>query len=156
MTPFVGRCSSDRQRQELSLELPHHRRLEYGERLASQVRADWLPVIEREQKTQVGQVRLEQRQAPKVVSAVPRDNAQPRVEEAVGLLEEAAVVDGHRLHRFGRLVLERPRVRPVQHKGERASSEEVAVNLQFGERIAKLADGRVGRVVDEHFFRSCL
>ena len=97
------------------------RRLEHRQRLLSKVRADGVAVIEREQEAQVRQVRFEQREASKIVRAVPRDDAQPRVEEVVGLLEEAAVVDRHRLHRLSGLVLERARIRPVQHE-RRASS----------------------------------
>ena len=120
------------------------------------MRADGFPVIEREQEAQVGEVRLEQRQPPKVVGAVPGNDAQPRVEQVVGLLEEAAVVNGHRLHRLGRLVLECPRVRAVQHECEGATPEEVAVDLELRERIAELADGRVRGVVDEHLLGSRL
>ena len=57
---------------------------------------------------------------------------------------------GHRLHRLGRLVLNRSRVGPVQDERQRAVAEEVAVDLQFRQRVAELADGRVRRVVDEH------
>ena len=97
------------------------RRLEDGQGLLSKVRAHGVAVIEREQEAQVREVRFEQREAPKVVRAVSRDDAQPGVEQVVGLLEEAAVVDGHGLHRLGGLVLQRARVRAVQHE-RRASS----------------------------------
>ena len=83
------------------------RRLEDGERLASQMGAHRVAVIQREQEAQVGEIRLEQRQPPEVVRAVARDDREPRVEQVVGLFEEAAVVDGHGLHRLGGLVLNR-------------------------------------------------
>ena len=81
-----------------------------------EVRTDRIAVIEREQEAQVRDIRFEQREPPQVVRAVARHDAQPGVQQVVGLLEEAAVVDGHRLHRLGRLVLQRTGVGAVQHE----------------------------------------
>ena len=126
------------------------RRLEDRQRFLSKVRADGVAVIEREQEAQVREVRLEQREPPKVVRAVARDDAQPGVQQVVGLLEEAAVVDGHRLHRLGGLLLQRARIRAVQHERQRAPPEEVAVDLELRQRVAELADRRARGVVDQH------
>ena len=59
-------------------------------------------------------------------------------------------MDGHGLHGLGRLVLNRSPVGPVQDERQRAVAEEVAMNLQFRQRVAELADRRVRGVVDEH------
>ncbi len=126
------------------------RRLEYRQRLLSQVRAHGIAMVEREQEAQVSEVRFEQRQTSKIVCAVPRNDAQPGIEQVVGLFEEAAVVHCHRLHRLSGLVLQRAGVRPVQHEGERATTEEVTVDLHLSERVTKLTDSRTRGVVDEH------
>ena len=115
------------------------RRLEDRQRFLPEVRADGIAVIEREQEAQVGDVRFEQREASQVVRAVAGHDAQPGVQQVVGLLEEAAVVHGHRLHGFGRLVLQRARVGAVQHQRQRALAEEVAVDLQFGQARRRAA-----------------
>ena len=51
------------------------RRLERRQRLPAQMGTHRLAVIEREQKTQIGEIRLEQRQPPEVVRAVAWDDA---------------------------------------------------------------------------------
>ncbi len=76
---------------------------------------------------------LEDREPPQVVRTVAGNDGQPRVQQVVGLLEQAAVVDGHRLHRLGGLMLEGTRVHAVQHQGEGAVAEEVAVDFQLGQ-----------------------
>ena len=96
------------------------RRLEDGQRFLSKVRADGVAVIEREEETQVREVGFEHREASKIVRAVSRDDAQPGVEQVVGLLEEAAVVDGHGFHGLGGLMLQCSWVRAVQHECEGA------------------------------------
>ena len=114
------------------------RRLEDGQRLLPKVRAHGVAVIEREQEAQVREVRFEQREAPKVVRAVAGDDAQPGVQQVVGLLEETAVVNGHGLHGLGGLMLQRAGSVSVQHQRERALAEEVPVDLQLRQRVAEL------------------
>lgn len=115
------------------------RRLEHRKRLAPQMRADGGPLVPGEQETHVGQVRLEEREPTQVVRAVARDDGQPGVQQVVGLLEQAAVVDRHGLHGFRRLSLERAAVNAVKHEGQGRLSEVVAVDLHLGEGIAQLA-----------------
>ena len=102
----------------LNVEVERVRRLvgslEGGERLPSQVGTHRVAVIQREQKAQIGDIGLEQREPAEVVSAVAWDDGEPRVQQVVGLVEEAAVVHGHGLHGLGRLVLNRSPVGPVQ------------------------------------------
>src|SRR5262249_46145010 len=86
------------------------RGLEYGEGLPTKMTAGAFAGVEREQEAQIRGVRLEDREASEIVSGISRDDAQPGVEEVVRLLEQAPVVDRHRLLRFGRVVLERPRI----------------------------------------------
>ena len=129
------------------------RRLEHGQRLPPQMGAHRLAVIEREQEAQIGEIRFEQREPPEIVRAVAGDDGQPGVEQVVGLFEETPVVDGHRLHGLGRLVLNRSRVGPVQDERQRALAEEVAVHLQLRQRVTELPDRRVRRVVDQHLLR---
>src|SRR3954471_8038766 len=113
-------------------------------------------VIESEQKAQIGEIRLEQRQSSEVVGAVAWDDGKPRVEQVVRLVEEAPVMDGHGLHRFGRLVLNRSAISSVQDERQRAVPKEVALDLEFRQRVAELTDHRIRRVVDEHFLRTGL
>ena len=88
-------------------------RLEYGQCLSTQMGAHRLAVIEREQEAQIGEIRFEDGEPAEIVSTVARNNRQPGIQQVVGLFEEAPIVHGHRLHRFGRLVLNRFRVRSV-------------------------------------------
>ena len=67
---------------------------------------------------------------------------EPGVQQVVGLVEERPVVGGEHLHRLGGLVLEGAGVVAVQHERQRALAEEVAVDLQLGQRVAELAHGR--------------
>ena len=99
---------------------------------------DAWPGIEREEKAQVGVVRLEQRQPPEVVGAVAGHDAQPGVEQVVGLLDERAVVGRHHLDRFRRGALDDARVAVEQHQRQGTFAEEVAVDLQLGQRVAEL------------------
>src|SRR3954464_617057 len=55
------------------------RGFEHRERLAPKVTAGPLARVERKQKAEIGDVRLEQRQSPQIVSAVSGDDAQPGV-----------------------------------------------------------------------------
>ena len=124
--------------------------LEDGQRFPPEMRTDRIAVIEREQEAQVREIRFEECESSEIMCAVARNDAQPGVQQVVRLLEEATVVNGHRLHRLGRLVLERTGVGVVQHERERALTEEVAVDLQFRERIAELLHRGARRVVDQH------
>ena len=69
-------------------------RLEDGQRSRREDGADRLAVIEREQEAQIGDVRFEQREPAEVVGAVAGNDREPGVEQVVGLLEQAAIVDG--------------------------------------------------------------
>ena len=129
-------------------------RFKDGQRLSTQVRTDACSRIDREQEAQVGEVGLQQRQPAQIVGAVTGHDAEPRVQEVVGFLEQTAVVDRHRFHRFGGLVLQRALVRPVKHERQRTVSEEVTVDFQFRQRLADLSHGGVGGVVHEHVVRS--
>ena len=132
------------------------RRLEDRERFLAQVRTDPFALVAREQEAHVRKVRFEQRDPSQVVRAVPRHDAQPGIEQVVGLFEQTPVVHRHGLHRFGGLVLQDPRVLPVEGERQRAAAEEVAVDLQLRQRVAKLADGGVRRVVDQHLLGTSL
>ena len=90
-------------------------------------------MVEREQEAQVRQVRFEQRQPSKIVRAVAGDDAEPGIEQVVGLLEEAAVVHGQRLHRLGGLLLSARGSVAVQDQRQRALAEEVAVDFELRE-----------------------
>ena len=69
------------------------RRLEDRQRLSLEVCAHSFALIEREHEAQIRRIRFQQRQTAQVVSAVPRDDAQPGVQKVVGLVEHSAVVD---------------------------------------------------------------
>src|SRR5688572_8657629 len=101
------------------------RRFEDGQGFLSKVWAHGVAVIERKQETQIREIGFEDREAPKIVRAVSRDDAQPGVEQVVGLLEKAPVVDGHGFHGLGGLMLQRAWVRTVQNECEGAPPEEV-------------------------------
>ena len=89
------------------------RGLEYRECLAAKVAAGSLARVEREQEAHIRSVRLEDSESAQIVSAVPGHDAQPGVQQVVRLLEQAAVVDSHRLLGFGCVVLKRTRILPV-------------------------------------------
>src|ERR1700704_1067134 len=89
------------------------RGLEYRECLAAEVAAGTLARVEREQEAHVRSVRLQDSESAQIVSAIPGHDAQPGVQQVVRLLEQAAVVDGHRLLDFGCVVLKRTRILPV-------------------------------------------
>ena len=57
-------------------------------------------LIDAEQEAQVRGMRFEQRQPPQVVRAVARHDAQPGIQQVVGLVEERAVVGRKHLHRL--------------------------------------------------------
>src|ERR1700730_15828549 len=59
------------------------RRLKDGQRVLTEMGADPIALIEGEQKTKVRKVRLQHREPSRVVSAVPRHDAQPGVEQVV-------------------------------------------------------------------------
>ena len=116
--------------------------------------ANPLTAIEREEQTEISDIRFQQREPPQVMCAVPGHDAQPGIEEVVRFVEQAPIVHRHRLHGFGGLVLQRTTVFTMQHERQRAAAEEVSVDFEFGEGITELADGGAGRVVHEHLFRS--
>jgi hypothetical protein len=130
------------------------RRLEDGQRFLMEMRADSFALIEGEQKTEIGEVGLQQREPAQVVRVVARHNAQPGVEQVIGFLEHTAVVDRHHFHGFGRAVLKRSRVLAMQDECQGAHPEEMAVDFEFGQRFAQLVHGGAGRVVDEHVLGS--
>src|SRR3954453_8277709 len=132
------------------------RGLEYRECLSAKVAAGSLARVEREQEAHVRSVRLEDGESAQIVSAVPGHDAQPGVQQIVRLLEQAAVVDGHRLLDFGRVVLKRARIVPVYDDGQRGAAEEMPVHFELSQGITELSNGRACRVVYEHFFRPSL
>src|SRR6478609_5737414 len=89
--------------------------LEYSECLSAKVAAGSLAGVEREQEAHIRSVRLEDGESAQIVSAVPGHDAQPGVQQVVRLLEQAAVVDGHRLLDFSCVVLKRTRILPVYY-----------------------------------------
>ena len=115
--------------------------------------ANGLSGVQREQEAQIRQIRFEKREAPQVVGGVSRHDAQPRIEEVITLVEHAPVMSREHLHRLCRRGLERSRLRAVQDQRERTDSEEVAVHLEFGERVAQLPHGGPCGVVDQHLLR---
>src|SRR3954468_6742248 len=128
------------------------RGLEYGERLPLKVTAPSLARVEREQKAEIGDVRLEQGQSSQVVGAVSGDDAQPGVQEVVRFFEQNAVVDGNRLLCLGGLLLQGARIVAVQDERDGAIAEEVAVYLDLCQRISELLHRRTRRIVHEHLF----
>jgi hypothetical protein len=51
---------------------------------------------------------------------------------------------GHRLHRFGGLMLQSAGIGAVEHERERAAAEEMSVYFEFGQCVAELSDRRRG------------
>src|SRR5262249_37362235 len=121
--PAAGRTEDERVPHVLDVQIERIRRvvrgLEYRECLATEVAADALARVEREQKAQIRGIGLQNGESAQVVSAVSRDDAQPGVEKVVRLLEQTAVVHSHRLLGFGRLVLECTRIFAVHNHGQR-------------------------------------
>ncbi len=76
-------------------------RLEYRKRLAAQVRADRRALVESEEKAQIGDIRLQERQASQIARAVARYDTEPCIKQVVCFLEKATVVDCERLPRLG-------------------------------------------------------
>jgi hypothetical protein len=114
---------------------------EYGKRFAAKMRADTISRIVRKKKAQVRAIRFQERDAPHVVRSVSRDDAQPGVEQVVALLEEVPIVDRESLHHFGRLTLEHSVVLAIRDERERAQAKEVAVHLEFRQRVTELVNG---------------
>ena len=131
-------------------------RLEDGQRRLVQVRTDPFAGIRREQEAEIRQIGFQQRQATHVVRAVAGDDTEPGIEQVIALVEQHPVMDGKDLHRFRRLMVQRARIQIVQHERQRRVPKEVAVNLQLGQRVAQLMDGRVRGIVDEHLVGSTL
>ena len=116
------------------------RRLEDGQRLALEVGAHAFALIEREQEAQIRGIRFQQRQPPQVVRAVPRDDAQPGVQQVVGLLEDGAVVDGNAFLASAACCWRARASCAVQDQRQRTLPEEVPVDLRLGQRVAELPD----------------
>ena len=158
--PAAGRTQDERVPHVLDVQVERVRRVmrgfEYRECLAAKVAAGSLARVEREQEAQIRSVRLQDSEPAQIVSAVPGHDAQPGVQQVVRLLEQAAVVDSHRLLGFGCLVLKRPRILPVYDDGQRCAAEEMPVHFELGQSVAELSDGRACRIVDQHFFRPSL
>ena len=108
------------------------------------------PVCKREEKAQVGDVGVEERQAPQVVSRIAGHDREPGVQEVVTLLVECSVVPGKDFDALGDAPIEPARVAVVDDDRERARAEEVAVDLHLGQALPQLVDGGGGGVVDEH------
>ena len=130
------------------------RGLEDRQGVTAEMRADPFAAVQREQEAEVRGVGLEQRQAAQVVGAVAGHDAQPGVQQVVGLLEQAAVVHRDHLHRLGRLVLQLAAIVAVQDERQGTGAKEVAVDLELRQGIAQLPDRGARGIVDEHLLRS--
>jgi hypothetical protein len=128
------------------------RRLEDGQSLSLQMGIHRLTLINVEHEAQICRVGLEQRQAPEVVGAISRNDAQPGVQQVVGLIEDGAIMNGDCLGRFGGLLLEDSSFGTMQHQRQRAVTEEVAVDLGLRQRVTELPDRRARRIVNQHLF----
>ena len=118
---------------------------------ALQMRADRLALVEREQEAQVGEVRLEQRQSPQVVGAVARHDAQPGVQQVVGLLEQGCrrgPPSPSSPRRSGAAA--RARLSPWSTSVSEHCPKKWPFTSSLGQRVAELAHGGARRVVDEH------
>ena len=99
---------------------------------------------------------LEHREPAEVAGTVAWNDAQPGVQQVVGLVDEGAVVQAQRLGGLRRLMLDSPKVVAVQDERQRAVAEDVAVDFDVGQRVAELPDHGRRRLVDQHVFRARL
>ena len=94
----------------------------------------------REQERQIRAVRVEQRQAAKVVGAVPGHRGEPSVQEVVALLEHGPVVRRERFHAGRRRSDRAGAVAVDEHDGQRTRAKDMPVDVQLGERLPQLAE----------------
>ena len=131
------------------------RRLEDGQGFAPEVRADALAAVQREQEAEVRGVRLEQRQAAQVLGAVAGHDAQPGVQQVVGLLEQAAVVHGERPSSLRPPGAATPRPSsPCRTSVSEHVPKKWPLTSSLGQGIAQLPDRGARGIVDEHLLRS--
>ena len=139
----------------VDVQVPEIRRLMGGlkdrEILAAvEVRARPLAGVEREEEAEVGDVRVEERQPPQIVRAVAGKDRQPGVQEVVRFVVQGTVVRGKRLGALRHAPIEPLRVAVIEHHGQGALTEEVAMHFHFGQALPQLVDGCCRRIVDEH------
>ena len=131
LLPLPGRAQDERVADVLDVQVEGVRRvvrrLEDRERLAPQMRADRSPWSSVNRKLRSATLVSSSASRRRLWAPLPGHDAEPRVQQVVGLLEEAAVVCGHRLHRLGRLVLKRAPVRRRAARASASTAEEVAV-----------------------------
>ena len=156
-----GRPLNQRVADVLIVQVPEVRRLvfRFEDRQTLpilQVGAGPLARMPREQEAEVGGVGVEQRQSAQIVRRIAGHDREPGVQEVVTLLVERSVVPGKDFDAFGHAAIQPGRVAVIRDDRQGTRAEDVALDLQRGQALPQLVDGRRGGLVDEHVLRGRL